>query len=216
MIFNTTAALKLFTAFLFFLFSGCVTQQTYINTENKSDNNKTYGNILLLHYGKDYEKRKTIENELAYWLRIKGYLVTPSVGIFENPTLPTREIISRILSENHFDGLLISRVRYASDKEMHADTHRKSSNYEPDVTTYYAWFDKRADSNTLGYSFSTRTFYVEARLFDAGTEKVVYSILSKSYDSDSFDLVVDKFSKSIAKSMGRSKLLKRKEIGNMK
>ena len=191
--------------------SHCASQQTYINSENKSDIDKKYANILFLHYGRDFENRKTIENEVAYWLRDKGYQVTPSIDVYENSVLPSPEVIKRTIKAGMFDGLLISRVRDIKEKDMHSDTQGRYSSYDPNIVTYYSWFDRQANMNTQGYSFQEKAFVVETRLFDAETEKVVYSVITKSYDSESFDFVVENFSKSIVKTLNKSKLLERTE-----
>jgi hypothetical protein len=202
--------LLMFSMLFVFLYS-CATQRTYINTENKSDTDKKYANILFLHYGRDFENRKTIENEVTYWLRDKGYRVTPSIDVYENSILPSTEVIKRTIKAGMFDGLMVSRVRDIKEKDMHSDTQGRYTSYDPNAVTYYSWFDRQANMNTQGYSFQEKEFVVETRLFDAETEKVVYSIITKSYDSESFDFVVESFSKSIVKAMNRSKLLQQAE-----
>ena len=193
------------------LLAGCAARQTYISSENKSEVDKQYAHILFLHYGKDFENRKTIENEVTYWLRDKGYKVTPSVDVYKNNILPSVEIVRRTLSTGMFDALLISRVQDVKEQDMHSDTQGRYSSYDPNAVTYYAWFNKEANMNTQGYSFKEKAFMVETRLFDTETEKVVYSIITKTYDSESFDSVVENFSKSIVRSVAKSDLLEKQD-----
>jgi len=170
-----------------------------------------YDHVLLLHYGKDFENRKTIENEVAYWLRDKGYKVTPSIDVYNNKILPSVELIKKTISTGDFDALLISRVQDVKQQDIHTDTQARYSSYDPYATTYYSWFNRQANMNTQGYSFREKAFIVETRLFDKETEKVVYSITTKTFDSESFDSVVEDFSKSIVKSIDKSKLLSQGE-----
>jgi hypothetical protein len=167
------------------------------------------GKILILHLGGIYENRQIIEDELTYWINQKGYNAYPSYRYFPAKNLPKRAELATIIEENGFDGILITQVKDIDIRERYENTQQRYAT-SPSEPVFYNYLDAYKNQFSTGYSFLERTYVIDVELHAVKEEKLIYKSTAETRVSESLDQVVQDFSKTIAKNLKRSDLLKKK------
>lgn len=199
--------LKLF--ILIFLCS-CVGTRTYINQIKIDEGYYHLGKIIILHLGGIYNNRKVIEDELTYWLNHEGYNAFPSYRYLQNHNLPDRLELSGIIKENNFDGILITQLKDINTRERFENTQERYST-SPTDPVFYNYLDTYKNQFSAGYSFLERTYVVDIELHAIEEEKLIFKSTIETRETTSQDFAVEDFSKTIAKALRKSKLLKKKD-----
>jgi hypothetical protein len=203
---NIIAELKL-SLFIFLL--SCAGTQTYIDQSKIAEGNYNLEKIIILHLGGIYDNRRLIEDELTYWLNHEGYSASPSYRYLQSQNLPNKVELSAILLENNFDGVLITQLKDIDTRERFENTQQRY-NASPTDPVFYNYLDAYKNQYKAGYSFLERTYIVDVELHAVKDEKLIYKSTAETRDLESLDLVVEDFSKTIAKNLKRSNLLKKK------
>ncbi len=187
----------------------CAPSQTYIDQSNIAEGNYQMEKITVLHLGGIYENRKVIEDELTYWLNQEGYQAFPSYRFQQTQNLPNRLELAAIIRDNEFDGILITQVKDIDTRERYENTQQRYGT-SPSDPVFYNYLDSYKNQFSTGYSFLEHTYVVDIELYTVTDEKLVYKSIAETRASESLDQVVEDFSKTIAKNLKKSKLLKRK------
>lgn len=194
---------------ILFLIS-CAPTQTYIDQSIVSEDQFKLSKIIILHLGGIYENRQIIEDELTYWINQKGYNAYPSYRYFPGRDLPNREELATIIKENGFDGILITKVKDIDVRERYENTQQRYAT-SPSEPVFYNYLDSYKNQFSTGYSFLERNYVIDIELHAVKEEKLIYKSTAETRASESLDQVVEDFSKSIAKNLKRSDLLKKKD-----
>jgi hypothetical protein len=195
---------------LLILLISCAPSQTYLNQSELAEGHYQLGKIIILHLGGIYENRRMIEDELTYWLNQEGYQAFPSYRFLETRNLPSKAELETMISENGFDGILITRVTDIDTRERYENTQQRYGS-SPTEPVFYNYLDSYNNQFSTGYSFLERTYVIDIELHSVEDEKLIYKTNAETRVSESLDKVVENFSKTIAKNLKRSNLLKKKD-----
>ena len=191
------------------LLVSCAPSQTFMDQSSTVEGNYQLEKIIILHLGGIYENRKVIEDELTYWLNKEGYMAYPSYRSLQTQNLPNRLELSAIIRENDFDGILITQVKDIDTRERYENTQQRYGT-SPTDPVFYNYLDSYRNQFSAGYSFLEQTYIVDIELHSVDDEKLIYKSTAETRVSESLDQVVEDFSKTIAKDLKRTKLLKKK------
>jgi hypothetical protein len=165
--------------------------------------------ILILSMLKNYDNRKTVENEISWWINDKGYAAFACNKIQKNQDLPSRELIKSMVDENGFDGVLISNLVDVQMKERF-EINPDRTGYNPMVPTFYNYLDAYGNAYNLGYNYNTKSFEITTKLFEVSDNVELYECSSSTYQSSDIDKAIENYAKAMAKSLKKNKILQKK------
>ena len=157
-----------------------------------------YNKIFIAAFIQNNGYRTVIENDLAAAARARGLQVVTSMDMFQpnftKENAPNKDVILEKVRSIGCDAIMtVSLVDKQSD-----------TRYVPGTTTYspymgyggfgfggYYGYAYPAMYSTPGYYTEDKTYFMEARVFDAATENMVWSAQSEAYNPSK----IDKFSK---------------------
>jgi hypothetical protein len=149
--------------------------------------------------------RQTVENSIAQYLGTKGIAVVKSTDVFppdfhsSGNDKSKDTVLSRIRATN-CDGILTSAL---INKET--EVSYVPGSYGATFGGYYGYGYGRFYSP--GYYQTEKVYYIQTNLFDAKTEKLVWSAQSKTYDPSSLDDFLQGYEKAIAEQMVKDGLV---------
>ena len=183
--------------------------QTTIQSSAINEENVQLDNIMVIHLGENYDTRKTVEGEITYRLNKYKYNVSPSNRYFNHKRIPTKEQILKVLQDNEFDGVLATVFTDIQAKERF-ENPQAAYNLTPTSPTFYNFLDSYQNKYSTGYTIQETAFVVHTRLFKADDETVIYQAFTETFQPQTLDMAVEDFSKSIAKELKKSKVLKKR------
>lgn len=197
--------------FLVLLYFTVAAEAQSNHADNKSDHPAhSYKKILIVSLIRVYDFRVTVEDEISWWLRDKGFDVYSCNKFFPSQDLPSNKAINNVIEKNDFDAVLISDVKDIKDRERFEDTQQRY-NYDPGKPKIYYYFDSYNNAYNQGYTYNTKSYQIDTKLFDVKSEEVVFEVKSTTYESVNLDEAIEKFAKSLANTIKKSKLLVRSD-----
>lgn len=199
------------TILLLLIFSNIlsVQAQTDIAVIKKTHPSKPLKKILILSPVKNYENRKTLENEISWWINDKGFAAFSCNKLQKNENLPTTELIKLLVEENGFNGVLISDLVDVQMKERYKSNTQRNS-YNPSVPSFYNYLDANNNAYTMGYNYNTKSFEVNTKLFKADDYDILFECNSNAYESTNFENAVESYAKALSRMLKHSKILEKK------
>lgn len=204
-----TSITRLFVIFIFFTISSCSTVSVTKTKPNPS--NAKLDRILIIAMTNEYESRKMWENELSYILREKGYNMFSSVNVDkEKKELYTKEEVLALVDEKNVGGVITMRLKDIETKERYATSDRYISSMSNNHNYFYNYVDTYYNVYSWSYQ-PEQTIVIEANLFDGSDKTLIYTVDATMTNADTQEERVGEMTKSIAKAMVSSGLLKKKE-----
>jgi len=198
----------LFTMLFIFTLS-CTVNQTYVENLEISGKDYNLEKVVVMHLGGIVENRKIIEGELTYWLNKKGINAFPSYKFTSGSNLPNRTELGRIIEDNHFDGVLITRLENVEATERYENAQQRYGT-SPVGTEFYNYIDAYKNQYSTGYNFIQLIYVVNTELHAVNGEKLIFRSRTETREADTQELAVKEFSKSIASELAESGLFKKK------
>ena len=161
--------------------------------------------IMILFLGHNYEKRKTVESEITYYINDAGFEALQSYKYFTETDLPETETIIKALEDNGFDGLLVIEIM---DIELKKERVNAKMNYgygpgTPFMFDYFSIYRRYSE----GYERIDTSFELGTSLFRLEDKSLIYSDTSEAYDKGNIDMALEGFAKEIARKLKKSKTL---------
>ncbi len=167
---------------------------SWVNKE--ADLTKKYSAVFILAMTQNQAARNIVETDLAKEAVAKGYKVYKSSEYFTpqftKESAPTKETILAKATELGCDAIFtVSLVDKTSETRYVPGTvsYAPYSRYGYGFGGYYGYMSPTMYSP--GYYTTDKTYFMEANLFDAASEKLVWSAQSEAYDPGS----ISKFSR---------------------
>lgn len=205
-----TTILNKFLLLLVFLIISFSCSTVSIQKSNPNPSTASLDRILIIAMTNQYETRSMYEQELSYRLREKGYNTFSSINVDkEKKDLFTKEEILELISEKNIHGVITMRLKDMSSKERYTTSDR----YISDMYNQHNYFFNYIDTYYNVYSWSyqaAKTVVVEANLFDASDKTLIYQIEATIKNAESQEEMAGEFTKSFAKALIKSALLKEK------
>jgi hypothetical protein len=193
---------------LIYLFS-CAVSQTYVEELDISGVDYDLEKILVLHLGGIHENREVIEGELTYWLSRNGINAHPSYKFSSGTNLPEKAELQRIIGENEFDGVLITRLENIEATNRYENAQQRYGT-SPVTPEFYNYLDAYKNQYSAGYNFIQLIYVVNTELHAVQGKQLIFRSTTETRETDTEEFAVEEFSRSIAKELVRSELLKKK------
>ncbi len=198
-----------------FLLQNCGTSTRVMGSYTSPDAaNKSYSKVMVVGLTSNVVARRNVEDQIVAALVKNGISATASVNEFPPSYMqkqPTKdEVLERIREEGHDAVLTVGLL-----------DQRTETRYVPG-TTSYAPMSRYGYYGTFGGYYSTmyptfydpgyyttdQTYVVETNLYDAQTEKLIWSAQTETYDPSSAESGARSMAAAIADRMGSDGITK--------
>ena len=195
---TTTRLFGALSILMLFFMTSCAS--TKITGEWKDPNMtaKQFKNIMVIGVAKQPRDRRAYEDEFVRQLKAKGVLAIASRTLIPHDKMRDKATIEQTVESAGFDGVIITRVGDTKSRER--DYYRTNMydyyNSSFAITPYY----RVGSSNQQKYGF-------ESNLYDATTEKLVFSLSSDTYAQDNINKRLGSYIKTVVNKLRQNKLL---------
>jgi hypothetical protein len=169
------------------IWSSCVPSSRITGSWKKPKFKGSYSDVMITALTPGIDARTTIENDLAAALTSRGVLVTKSMDIFPpNFSKETRkEEMMRKIRRTSSKAIITVSLLHKETKSTYVPG---SYGYSP-AYTYYGrfwgyysfWYPTIVSP---GYYTQDKIYYMETNVYNAGTEELVWSAQSETYNPD--------------------------------
>ena len=195
---------------------GC-TSTTHITGSWNNPNfpDQSYDRIFVAAMTDNLQAKQVVEEQLAEKLRDKGIEVAKSSDVFspnftDDDTQDKDELLGKIREDNYDAILTISLL----DKDSETRYVQGSYGYSP--VTKYRWYGDFWGYYTYwypyvyepGYYTQEEVYFFETNLYDAETEKLIWSAQSESYNPTDIELFSEDFAEVILDELEDEKLIR--------
>jgi hypothetical protein len=146
----------------------------------KGETPHVYRRLMIVGLAPNPGGRAQYENDFADRLANVHVLAIASVNLIPDVKDLDRKALEASLAEYRLDGVIVTRV---------TDVKRESE-YIPPTYTLGGWYGAWRAPVSPGYVVENTTIALETDLFDAGTEKLVYSAVTKTFNPSSREKTV--------------------------
>lgn len=171
-----------------------------------------YKKILVIGMSTNVAARATVEDELVYYMRLKGInaiaassVLPPDRSIVSEP----RDVQKQKLQESGFDAIFAISLREKKESTKYvqgSSAYAPTSFYGGYYGSFYSYYPHMyTNVYQPGYYVKSEEILLNSNLFDVETGKLLWSAQSDTTDPSS----LDNFANSYARSM-TAHLLKRK------
>jgi hypothetical protein len=200
----------IFATFLFILTS-CAT--TKLNSVWRDDNyNRKFNKVLVIGVIKKPALRRFFEGEFVQLLKARGTDAVEGFTVLPSDKEVGKDVIASKLKELDADGVLITRLVDKKTLETYipGEVYTEHAHYAPPVH-YREWDSYHSRSYRTvykpGYTIKNEVVIVETNLYDAVSEKLVWSALSETFVEGSSDDLIRSFVQIIIKDLSEKNLL---------
>lgn len=173
---------------LFFMVSCQSTQQitgSYVNKEAIPE--EAFEKVFIMVMAHNDGARAAVENQLADAAANRGIEIVKSSDVFPIGFLtdkPSKDVLSAEIRKNGCDAAFTVTLLHEQTQERYVPGSRGAPyiNY-PFYGSYYSYYDYRYSYvYDPGYYTTDQIYFIEGNLYDLNTDKLVWSLQSKSYD----------------------------------
>lgn len=176
----------------------------------------SYKKIFVAALTPDISTRQKVENSIAQSMMSRGYSVVKSIDIFtpdfrSNAGGKSDLVLEKIRGTNSDAILTVSLTNKESESR-----YVPGSSYPVGTYSYYGSFGGYWGNNYVmmedpGYYTVDKTYFIETNLYDAKSEKIVWSAQSKTLNPSDIDGFLKEYKEAIGKQLVKDGLIKPKE-----
>ena len=164
-----------FVAAVFFFSSGCQSTRVADVWVAKDPHPGKFDKIMVVALAKSPGLRAQYENEFADELVSAHVVAVASINLVPDVNAINRRVVEAWSVEYGFDAVVVTRIVHV----------KREAEYVPPVYTMGGWYGAWAVASTPGRVVENTTISLETDLFDAKSEKLVYSAVTKTFDPSS-------------------------------
>lgn len=184
---------------------------------NPENAGTSYQNICIAAITENVANKQVVEQEMANQLKLTGVKSTKIVDILPykftgNPE--EKNIILEKVRENKNDGILTFTLIKQKDETRYVPG---SASYAPygaygSFGGYYGYYGARMYDP--GYYTQDEIYFIETNLYDVATEKLVWSVQSKTWNPSNINQFAQDFTRAITQQLIKSNVIKRSTEAN--
>jgi hypothetical protein len=194
-----------------FLITGCSTSTQITGVWKSKEIKSNYKNICVAATTENLTARQIIEDEMHAQLQQKGIRSSRLSDILPQKfsgNVDEKELILEKVRKNGNDAILaFTLVKKAEETRYVPGTTQYAPywDYYGTFGGYYGYYGPRVYSP--GYYTKDEVYYIETNLYDAKTEKLVWSVQSRTYNPDGIQQFSVEFTKAITKQLIQSEVI---------
>ena len=183
----------LFILMLFFMTS-CASTKVTGEWKDPNFTAKQFKKILVMGIAKQPDDRILYEDEFVRQLKAKGVMATSSHTLIDRDNMWDKATIVQTVKSKEFDSVIITRVVDAQA--------RQQNYYKYNMYDYYSRF--ASPSRT---TVNQQKFGFESNLYDAETEKLVFSLFSDTYAQNNIKKRLGSYINTVVNKLVQNNLL---------
>lgn len=202
------------------VFISCSSSQKVLSSwVNKEElKGKKYSKVFIAVLTQNVSSKTILEYDLAATLNEQGYQTVKSTdalsGSFrDNPNLTKDDVLAKV-RETNCDVILTvtlldskTETRYVPGTSVYASyAPYPAYGYYGGFGTYFGYYAPAIYSS--GYYTTDKTYFLESNLFDAATEKILWSVQSSTYNPDNIKEFSSRYCKLLVSQAKDDELLK--------
>jgi len=191
----------------FFLPISCTTTKITHTWADKSYRGMPFSHILVIGVAEKDETRRSFEEKFVTKLEATGVKGVESSNVMPADEKIDKETILAVVRKTGVDGVLLTYLVAVKEKEVASPsvTYSPADDYHggsiPDLSSAY---DYRSDTQYYTTRVKVR---LETNLYDAKTEKKVWSARSRTLNPKSDTALMDSVIDALVKDLKKNKLL---------
>jgi hypothetical protein len=189
-----------------FLVSCATTTETFI-LKDKEYNGGKFDSILIIGIAENVENRILFENTFAETFQKKGITTYTSVKAFPPEQKLTKESIKQKALGLGVKGVILTHLVSVTEEEVYKKSAAiKTLNVHHDhMGVYYAYVDER--SRYPGSYKKQQVVRLKTNLYETASEKLVFSISSKTMDPKSVNDLINSTCEAYVKDLEKNDLI---------
>jgi hypothetical protein len=173
--------------------------------------------VFIVVLTQNMATRSLMEKDLAAAAAAHGIKAIPSLSVLTPVTgVPDSVVIAAFLRQVKLSGantvLIVSLLDSRSETK-----YIPSSSYSYDPYPYYGYYGTytsyyASTYNTIsspGYYVTDNTYYIESNLYDAASQKILFSIQTKAVNPSDIDKASKKFTETLIEEIKNNGMLKK-------
>ena len=174
---TTTRLFSVLCIFMLFFMTSCASTKVTGEWKDPNVTAKQFKKIMVMGVAKQPQDRRSYEDEFVRQLNAKGVMAVSSHTLIQHENMWDRETIVQTIESMEFDGVIITQVQ--SSKERY-----KYQSYTHNLYDYYNSSYAIVPYYSGGNTTYQQQFGFESNLYDAKTQKLVFSLSSETYAQD--------------------------------
>jgi hypothetical protein len=197
---------------LFLIISSCATT-TLKNVWRDGSYQGKLNTVLVIGVIKKPGVKRFFEDEFAAQLKARGTDAIASYTVLPADTEIDKNDLAAKIKELDADGVLITRLvdRKTVETYVPGSSYSAYSHYAPPAYYNRGWDHYYRRSYDViyepGYTVTNEVLVVETNLYEAPTEKLVWSALSETFQEGSSNALIRSFIKTMIENLSKEKLL---------
>jgi hypothetical protein len=194
-----------------FLVMACVSSTQITGVWKSPEIKSTYSNICVSAATDDITARQIIEDEMFSQLGKKGVRSSKLTELLPRKftgSSDEKELILSRVRKNGNDAILAFTLIKQAEETRYVPGNAQYAPYWDYYGTfggYYGYYGPRI--YTPGYYTKDEVYYIESNLYDARTEKLVWSVQSRTYNPSGIRQFSADFTRAITKQLVESRII---------
>ena len=197
-----------FALFASFLFSSCATTKITETWKDDGYRGAPFSDLFVIGVAKEEKTRRSFENKFVEKLKAAGIQAVASSSVMESDQKIEKAAILAAIEKLDIDAVLVTRLVSLKEEEIRSpatgeyggpgDYHGR---YYGDYGTAYGY-----SRQPTQYTTSVRVG-LETKLYDAGTEKLIWAATSKTANPKSNIKLFEAVIEALVRDLKKNKLL---------
>lgn len=189
-----------------FLLSGCATT-TLVSTWEDPTYTQKIDKILVLGMSKNEGIRTQYEHTLASAITAQGAQAMPAAAYLPSDAEPTRKSVEEAIAGKGFDTVLVTRLISSTTEQRYVP----GTPYVAPAPYYHGFYDYYLNTFPMvyspGYIVNDKVVNLETNVYDIESGKLVWAVVSESFNPENLDKEIDALSKLIVDQLKKDGML---------
>jgi len=191
---------------LLFLLNACASSKITGEWKDPALGGKKYGHILVIGAAKQPDRRIFYEDEFVKQLNRQGVMAIASHTIIPRDQMLDKETIVKSIEGLQIDAVIVTRLQ--GYKEQRQVPYGKTYQVPYGNYNMYDYYNSSISSApSVSYAESHEYLQLESNLYDAGTEKLAYSITTDTFVREKFKSRMTAYIETVVRKLKDSGLL---------
>ena len=190
-----------------FVLTSCASSKITGEWKNPELGPKKYNHILIIGVAKQPDRREFYENEFAKQLNRQGVMAIASHTIIPRDKMQDKDTIVKSIEGMRVDGVVVTRLQGLKTQQQLAGGNKNQvpSGYYTNMYNYYNSSFSTAPSTS--YAETHEYLQLESNLYDAESEKLVYTITTDTFIRQKFHSRITAYIETVVRHLKDNNLL---------
>ena len=195
-----------FALLLLLLLNACASSKVTGEWKDPELGARKYGHILVIGAAKQPDRRTFYEDEFVKQLNRQGIMAIASHTIIPRDKMLDKDTIVKSIEGLQIDAVIVTRLQ--GYKEQRKVPYGKTYQVPYRYYNMYDYYNSSISSApSVSYAESHEYLQLESNLYDAGTEKLAYSITTDTFIREKFKSRMTAYIETVVQKLKNSGLI---------